>query len=681
MKLLFITILITIAHPLAELCAADRKPNFIFIIADDHRWDAMGAVQKEQGEKARYPWLETPSMDRLAAQGVRFRNAFITHSICSPGRAGFLTGQYTHTVGVMTNSTPFPEDAVTHATLLRDAGYQTAYFGKWHMGDQRARPGFGYSASFIDQGIYQNCPVVINGIDTPTQGWIDDVSTDFAIDWIKKNSEQPFSIVLGFKSPHNKRGNENLPERLRHLYEGKTTRRTPNCDIAAVYHKPVTEADKGKERGLSANSVHLDYLRHIKGIDENLGRLLDSLDELKLADDTVVVYSSDNGYFLGERGLGDKRALYEEGLRIPFIVRYPRLFPKGRLVDEMVINQDLAPTWLDLAGLPANTGMHGASFKELARGNKPADWRTSFLSYYRKELGDTPTCYAVRTTTHKLVRYPNRPEWTELFDLAADPYELKNLAADASLTAKLDTELDALMKKVNYAVPVNANKPPAAAPDAAILRETREVSGWQVHIQKRLLAAEPADTEHALVLLKKMLDEIIEVVPAAAVTELRKVPLYFSPAYKPGQSGAEFHPGADWLRDNGRDPAMARCVEFSGVHDFEAEMKRMPNFALHELAHAYHFRVLKDGFENADLKAAYARAKASGSYDQVERSRGDGSPSTTEKAYAMTDPMEYFAEATEAFFVRNDFYPFNREELKKHDPKMLDMVEKFWTQP
>ena len=224
-------------------------------------------------------------------------------------------------------------------------------------------------------------------------------------------------MVVGFKSPHNKRGGDNLPERLRNLYEGKTTRRTPNCEIAAIYHKPLTEEDKGKERGLSANSVHLDYLRHIKGIDENLGRLLDTLDELKLADDTVVVYTSDNGYFLGERGLGDKRALYEEGLRIPFIVRYPRLFPKGKLVDDMVINQDLAPTFLDLAGLPAHPGMHGASFKELALGNKPADWRTSFLSYYRKELGDTPTCHAIRTEDAKLIIYKDKPEWTEVYDL------------------------------------------------------------------------------------------------------------------------------------------------------------------------------------------------------------------------------------------------------------------------
>jgi arylsulfatase A-like enzyme len=430
--------------------AAERRPNFVFVIADDHRWDAMSTVQKEHGEKGRYPWFETPHMDRLAAGGVRFRNAFITHSICSPGRAGFLTGQYTHVNGVMDNNTPFPEDAVTHATLLRDAGYQTAYFGKWHMGNQKERPGFQFVASFVDQGIYQDCPVLINGVKTATKGWIDDVSTDFALDWLRQHGNQPFSIVLGFKSPHNKRGGENLPERLRNLYQGKTTRRTPNCELAAVYHKPLTAEDKGRERGLSAYAVHLDYLRHIKGIDENLGRLLDALDQLQLADDTVVVYTSDNGYFLGERGLGDKRALYEEGLRIPFIIRYPRLFPKGGLVDEMVINQDLAPTFLDLAGLPAHPGMHGVSFKQMAQGKKPANWRTSFLSYYRKELGDTPTCRAIRTEDAKLIVYPGNPEWTEVYDLKNDPYELHRLPANGPLAKRLEAELERQMKAVGF---------------------------------------------------------------------------------------------------------------------------------------------------------------------------------------------------------------------------------------
>jgi hypothetical protein len=221
---------------------------------------------------------------------------------------------------------------------------------------------------------------------------------------------------------------------------------------------------------------------------------------------------------------------------------------------------------------------------------------------------------------------------------------------------------------------------PAASPPA-VTYETRAVLGWSVHVQTKLLASERAATEPALTLLQKMLEEIIRVVPAAAVAELKKVPLYFSPAYPPGRSRAEFHPGADWLRENGRDPAMAGGIEFSGVADFAQEMDRMPNFALHELAHAYHFRVIKGGFANAEIKAAYNRAKAAGTYERVERWRGNGKPNTHERAYAMTDPMEYFAETTEAYFTRNDFFPFTRDELKKHDPEMLALLEKLWGIP
>lgn len=223
---------------------------------------------------------------------------------------------------------------------------------------------------------------------------------------------------------------------------------------------------------------------------------------------------------------------------------------------------------------------------------------------------------------------------------------------------------------------------PAASISAGtvVRRETRDIAGWQVHIHPKLFESERADTERALGGLKTMLDEIVRVVPATAVVELRKVPLYFSPAYHPRRTGAEFHPDAGWLAANQRDPAMARGVEFSGVHDFEAEMRRMPNFALHELAHAYHFRVLREGFDNAEIKAAYEKAKASGTYERVERSfgQGNGRPNTFERAYAMTSPMEYFAESTESYFTRNDFFPFNREELKRHDPGMFELLRKIW---
>ena len=440
--------------------AAERKPNFLFVYTDDQRWDAMGVVQREQGEHARFPWLQTPNMDRLAAGGVRFRNAFVTCALCAPSRAAFLTGRYNHLNGVSNNHTPFPTDAVTHATQLRAAGYRTAYIGKWHMGKQRGqRPGFDYSASFIGHGRYNDCPVEVNGVPTPTQGWLDDVSTDFAIDWMKQNRNQPFAMVVGFKSPHTPRGGTNLPVRLRNLYAGETSHPAPNFGVPPIYRAPLPPGTKDAQ-GLSDNAIHLDYMRHVTGADQNLGRLLDTLDELGLAEDTVVVYASDNGYFLGEHCLGDKRLIYEESLRVPMLVRYPRLFGKGQIVDEMVLNIDLAPTLLDLAGVPTPQEMQGASWKALAAGQKPAHWRQSFLAeYFYEHDAGVPTLFGVRTTTAKLVKYPGHAEWTELFDLVTDPYEVKNLAADPAAQARLSAELDAQMKTMNYAVPPDVDQP------------------------------------------------------------------------------------------------------------------------------------------------------------------------------------------------------------------------------
>jgi Mlc titration factor MtfA (ptsG expression regulator) len=208
--------------------------------------------------------------------------------------------------------------------------------------------------------------------------------------------------------------------------------------------------------------------------------------------------------------------------------------------------------------------------------------------------------------------------------------------------------------------------------------QTNSVEGWRVLVNERLLGDGKAATEKALALLRAQLQEIVRVVPAPAVAKLREVPLWFSPEYPGVKPTAEYHPGADWLREHGRDPGMAKGVEFTDVKNFEAETKRMPNFTLHELAHGYHDRVLPGGFDNAQIKAAYERAKASKSYDNVERWYGNGRPNTQEKAYAMSNPMEYFAETTEAFFSRNDFFPFTREELKQHDPEMFALLEKLW---
>ena len=222
----------------------------------------------------------------------------------------------------------------------------------------------------------------------------------------------------------------------------------------------------------------------------------------------------------------------------------------------------------------------------------------------------------------------------------------------------------------------------AADPGSANSRvpdsELRLISGWTVHVNKSLLATNAAATARALALLEAQLDEIARVVPPTALAELRKVPLWISPEYPGVKPCAEYHPNAKWLREHDRNPAMEKGVEFTNVRIFEAETRRMPNFALHELAHAYHDLVL--GNNNAEINAAYERAKASGKYDRVEQRLGDGRNATA-RAYAMSNPQEYFAESTEAFFSTNDFFPFTREELKEHDPETFDLLKHVWSVP
>ncbi|HEX3869962.1 MAG TPA: sulfatase-like hydrolase/transferase, partial [Pirellulales bacterium] len=254
----------------ARAAEKPKRPNFLFIYTDDQRWDAMGVVQREHGEHARFPWFKTPNMDRLASEGVRFRNAFVTMSLCAPSRAAFLTGRYNHCNGVSNNGTPFPEDNVTYASLLGDAGYVTGYFGKWHMDGQEDRPGFDTWASFVGQGKYFNCPVIVDDDEVLTTGWVDDVTTDYALEFLDENQAESFAMVVGYKSAH---GPFDPPERAAERFAGKEARKTPNFDTPAIYKaEGVAEAKR---------ETNLGYFRCLSAIDENLGRLLDALDHLK----------------------------------------------------------------------------------------------------------------------------------------------------------------------------------------------------------------------------------------------------------------------------------------------------------------------------------------------------------------------------------------------------------------
>jgi N-acetylglucosamine-6-sulfatase len=461
---------------------AAERPNFVFVYTDDQRWDALGVVQKEQGDKGRFPWFETPNLDRLAKEGVRFRNAFVVNSLCAPSRSVFLTGRYSHLNGVANNHTPFPSENIptSWSALLRDAGYATGYVGKFHHGQQAGnRPGFEYSASFLGQGKYVDCPFEVNGKMQQTTGYVDDVATDFALDFIGKNREKPFALVVGYKAAH---GPFQPPARLAEKYAGKEARRVPNMGIPAAYAgkfvagpktdaKPAKQAKRkqsGAEKAKAGDRTMLQgYMGCLAAVDENVGRLLAKLDELKLADNTVVVFSSDNGYYLGEHNLGDKRSAYDESLRIPLLVRYPKLGEqaRGKTVDRMALNLDLAPTFLDLAGVKVPETMQGRSWRPLLEGDAAtAKWRDAFFyEYFYERSYAIPTVLAVRTDTAKIIKYLGHEEWTEVFDLANDPYETKNLvnvSASMELVSKMRAEFEKQAKAVNFRVPEFADPLP-----------------------------------------------------------------------------------------------------------------------------------------------------------------------------------------------------------------------------
>lgn len=434
--------------------------NMLIIVTDDQRWDELGVVQREQGDLARFPFLQTPNLDALAAAGTRFRNAFVTTSLCSPSRAAILTGQYNHTNGILDNRTPFAPRQ-SWATKLTDAGYTTALIGKWHHGRQWERPGFTYTATFAGQGNYNDTGFKINGKWTKTKGYIDSRSVDYAIDFMRESQDKPFAMMIGFKAVH--QPFTPMEEHAEDYLESKIIR-AQNYDAVAPWN------DQGNRKRArvpkSQVSWRNDILRTVNGVDKNVGRLLAALDELELAENTLVIFTSDNGYYLGEHRLGDKRSAYEESMRVPMIVRLPGVIEPGKLADEMVLNIDIAPTLLEFANQHVPSEMQGKSWLPLLRENRPLHqlsssttqhWREEFLYEYWQEyvkkgksrITLTPSILAVRTEKHKLVTYPDHPQWLELFDLQADPYEMENLAGNANaaqIVAQMCTRLHRLVE-------------------------------------------------------------------------------------------------------------------------------------------------------------------------------------------------------------------------------------------
>ena len=383
----------------AHGAATARRPNILFILTDDHRWDHLGFCG--------HPFLQTPHLDRLAAEGLNFANAFVVTSLCSPSRATFLTGMYAHRHGVKNNLTPWQDSNVTFLELLKDAGYDTAFIGKWHMPGGLPDPrGVDLFVSFTaqgGQGQYFNCPLVVNGKEEPSRkAYLTEELTDRTLEFLQAKRDRPFCIFLAHKAAHHQ---FLPPPDLAGMYDGVPLNLPKETDLwIGSTNGMMFEGTLGPISWLYRN-----YCETLTATDREVGRLLDALDEMGVADDTLVVYAGDNGFFWGEHRLVDKRWAYEESIRIPFIVRYPRRIPKAGTREQMIINPDLAPTLLELAGLPIPENIEGRSFVPLL-GSATAPGRDAWLyEYFRDYPYNVPQHDAVRTRTHKYIEYDGAP--------------------------------------------------------------------------------------------------------------------------------------------------------------------------------------------------------------------------------------------------------------------------------
>ncbi len=418
-----------------------KRPNIIFILSDDHRWDLLSCLD--------HPFMQTPQLDRLAKDGVLFTNAFVTTSLCSPSRATFLTGKYAHSHGVRNNVTPWNNENVTFFESFKKLGYDTAFIGKWHMpGKLPQLRGVDKFATFTvqsGQGRYFDCPIIEDGIERPSRKkYITEELTDMALDFIGKQRHNPFCLFLAHKAAHH----QFLPPP-----ETKGMYKNIKLDLPREIDQGITMTNGNIFYGtMGPMTYHYrNYCETLTALDGQIGRVLDKVDEMGIAEDTMVVYAGDNGFFWGEHRLIDKRWAYEEAIRVPFIVRYPRLIPDpGRKADQMITNVDLAPSVFDAAGIQIPLDVQGASFKPiLENGTTPG--RTAWLyEYFRDYPYNVPQHFAVRTKTHKYIEYDGRHE-NELFDLAADPKEEINLMGSAEgekLLPGLKKKLDDLKRRM-----------------------------------------------------------------------------------------------------------------------------------------------------------------------------------------------------------------------------------------
>jgi N-acetylglucosamine-6-sulfatase len=437
-----------VAAPARVVARRERRPNVLVILTDDQRWDCMSC--------AGHSFLKTPNLDRLAREGARFANMFPTTSLCSPSRATLLSGLYAHTHQVLNNFTDYPARLPSYPRRLQESGYETAYIGKWHMNEKsdEKQPGFNYWASHKGQATYYDTIFNIEGKREVLKGYYTHRVTDLAVDWLKRPRRRPFLMILGHKAPH---GPFEPEPKYTHVFDDvkiekpKTANDTGDGKPSWVkWRVPTWHGIDGPLYGLNDyNKFVRSYLGTIPSIDDSLGRVYDTLKSAGELDNTLIVYLSDNGFMIGEHGAIDKRCMYEESLRVPLLVRYPELIREPRVVGEMVLNLDLAPSVLDICGAKPLEKVHGLSWKNLVSGDS-GKWRKSwYYEYnYEKEFPYTPNVRGVRTDEWKYIHYPNGDDQpdkykAELYNLKDDPLETRNLidapeCADQVKTLKVE---------------------------------------------------------------------------------------------------------------------------------------------------------------------------------------------------------------------------------------------------
>lgn len=481
---------------------ANKKPNILYIMSDDHGANAISAYGSRLAKV-----FETPNIDRIGREGAILQNVHCTNAICTPSRATILTGQYAHVHGVKTLADEMDPSLNTYPIMMQEDGYQTAVVGKWHVHCEVK--GFDYYDVLPGQGYYFNPYFwdketdwgAIENIHHKDQGkqhtgYVTDIITDKCLNWLKKRDrDKPFMLMCHHKAPHD---NFEYHPRYEHILDGVDIPE-PNSLWEDKSHRSIATRTYGtsvSERNPVRNAVTLmsdpnyqtgqlditglnetertkaayqkylkDYLRTVKGIDDSVGELLDYLEQEDILDDTIIIYTSDQGMFLGEHDYIDKRWIYEEALQMPFLVRYPKEIAAGTVLEDVISNVDFAPTLLDYAGLQKTDVMQGRSFRENIKGNTPTDWPNKIYYRYWMHLThhDNPAHYGIRTKDYKLIFFyglpldakhalqePTPPGW-ELYDLRNDPFELKNVYHDQDyqeVVKDLKTQLLHMKKEV-----------------------------------------------------------------------------------------------------------------------------------------------------------------------------------------------------------------------------------------